>query len=179
MFGEHITLKKITTECFPNHFFSIGKQIRKKLTFRCHCCFPVKTCFTDNFIRTVQRGKKKKELAWRARRRGRTPPRAAWEPSHGVCRQATWPSQPATTFCPPTDSSISHLSGNICHITKHPFCCPEDAAPPVAEMSDPRSSTTAIITFPVVNIFLTRPSSFRQPVAATKCCKIYCAEEDT
>lgn len=62
MFGEHITLKKITTECFPNHFFSIGKQIRKKLTFRCHCCFPVKTCFTDN-LSVRWAGKKKKKRA--------------------------------------------------------------------------------------------------------------------
>lgn len=121
----------------------------------------------------------KRALTWRTRRRGRTPPLAAWAPIHGVWRQATLPSLPATTLWPPTTSSISHLSGTICHITKQPFCETPVGPTAVDEPLDPSSSTIAILTFPVANTFFTLPSSFRQPVAAVKCCIMYSADDET
>lgn len=117
-------------------------------------------------------------LACRARRRGRTPPLAACDPSHGVCRQATLPSLPATTLCPPTTSSINHLFGTICHITKQPFCDTRMLLT-VVDPFELSSSPMAMVTFPVTYMFLTVPSSFLQPVAAVKCCIMYCDDDET
>lgn len=113
-------------------------------------------------------------------------PLAACEPSHGVWRQAKLPSLPATTLWPPTTSSMSHLLGTICHITKQPFSetPPREALAPAPAMATepaepPKSSPMPIVTFPVAKMFFTLPSNFLQPAAAVKCCMIYCADEHT
>uniref|UniRef100_A0A0A9CHW2 Uncharacterized protein n=1 Tax=Arundo donax TaxID=35708 RepID=A0A0A9CHW2_ARUDO len=73
------------------------------------------------------------------------------------------------------------MSGDICQSTNPP--CSTAAAAPEPRFLTTRvavsNSDATIRTFPMAYAFRTDPSSFALPDAATYCCRMYCADEDS
>jgi hypothetical protein len=129
---------------------------------------------------------------WSERRSGRGGPREAWDWCHGVWRHATFPSLPALILQPDTTSSRHHSSGLFCHSTNpptsppRPFLLPPRFPFPVAPpqwppaASLPLSCSAAVIrTLPIAYMLLTLSSARSPPDAATYCCTMYLADDDS
>lgn len=116
---------------------------------------------------------------WRARRKGRTGPLAAWGPSHGVCLHTSFPLQPAWTLLPPMASSTYHISGFICQSTNPPESADFEEFLFLTTLFAVSNSEAIILTFPMAYALRMEFWSFWPPDAAVYCCSMYWADEDS